>query len=188
MANSSSRVLKTNGLSRPVVPRHNGMKAHVLPLSVCLLGATLVMIGYSQSFPMEPTNGNLVSTTPDGQQLEGPIIPGGRVEVSWHQNWHRLCPLTIHRVITGSDNVSKRPGTFDIAPPETIGVQVASGNFIFPLVPPGRAVYKAEIEPHCLIDKIWQRSYTTPDVVVMVGEINKTQQPPTADHDFTKKR
>lgn len=171
------KVVKSNGNLTAASMVGKSARTHYYPIAACVIGVFLVLFGYNQVDPMQPTDGKLFAIAANGEKLDRPILPGDRVKITWDQDWHRLCPLTIHRVITGADNVAKRPGPFDVSPPPTIGkLQDVPGEFIFPFVAPGKATYQSVIEPHCFVDRFYQRQYETPEVRFEVGAIEQKIQ------------
>lgn len=129
----------------------------LIAISLTVAGAFLIPVHY----PLQIDNGKF---TPDkGKE-------GDRVEVSWRQEWRELCPITVTREFVGGEDGFKRtqaPVEFD--PPEQKGQRYSHGTLVIPAgLPAGRAYYRAIIEPHCWVDKVWQRSYSTPNITLTI--------------------
>lgn len=141
------------------LPTHKTMLEQTGP---GLLAALVVLAGFvliPVHYPLHVTEGRI---TPDI------VRPGDQVKIEWRQEWRDLCPITVTREFVGADSFRKIAATLENQPPKARGVIPYSGTLVVPDLPPGDAFYHSVIQPHCWIDALWQRTYRTPEVAVMV--------------------
>lgn len=119
-------------------------------------GAMLIPVRY----PLAISNGKIEPNV---------VHPGEQVKIEWQQNWYDLCPITVMRVFIGSDDIKQEARRFTVEPPPEKGVRMRVSTVTIPAkLPLGRAIYSAQITPHCWFDYIWQREYRTPDIAMTV--------------------
>lgn len=125
-----------------------------------IVAVGLVLAGYlfiPVHYPVQVTNGSI---TP------GIVRPGDKVEVRWLQDWRDLCPLTITREFIGADGFRKTAAPYDYPAPKAKGPIPYTGTMVVPDLPVGNAYYHSVIQPHCWLDRIWQRNYRTPEITL----------------------
>lgn len=126
-----------------------------LAVVVVIVAAVLIPVRY----PVHVSHGVIKPTITSS---------GENAEVHWVQDWRELCPVTVTREFIGSDGFRKSGAPYLLQPPRTKGVSPYQGPIVIPGLPAGEATYHAIIEPHCWIDRLWQRSYSSPDVPLMI--------------------
>ncbi len=122
-----------------------------LAIALFVAGVLIIPIHY----PVQVTQGRISPNV---------VRPAEKAQVSWIQNWRELCPLTITREFVGSDGFRATAAPYEFLPPEAKGLYPYSGTMVVPTLPPGETSYHSTITPHCWIDKVWQRSYRTPEI------------------------
>lgn len=123
-----------------------------------LAAVALVAAGYffiPIHYPVVVTNGSITPNV---------VRPADKAEVHWMQDWRDLCPLTITREFVGADGFKKTAASYEFSAPKEKGLVPYSGTMIVPDLPVGDAYYHSVIQPHCWIDKVWQRTYRTPEI------------------------
>ena len=128
----------------------------LIAVAVVALGTVLIPTRY----PVEVSNGVINPHI---------VRPGDVVEIRWRQEWRRLCPLTVTREFVGVDGFKKTSTRMTFEAPSRTGVHEYSGHLVVPDLPVGAAYYHSLVEPHCLVDLFWQRSYRTPEVPITVA-------------------
>lgn len=139
------------------------------PAAIAGLFALIAIVLIPTSEPVNVSNGKVTPNV---------VSPGDFATIDWHQTWNQLCPITVTREFVGYDEVKLTMAKMDRDPPPTLMSVDRSGVIVVPHLPPGHAVYRATIEPHCWFDTIiYQRSYKTPDIGFMV-----VSRPPPGPH------
>ncbi len=137
------------------MPKQKTMLENLAPaLFACALfaaGAAIIPVHY----PVKVTNGTITPAV---------VRPADKVEVGWLQDWRDLCDVTITREFIGSDGFRKTAAPYEYRAPKAKGLMPYTGPMIVPDLPAGDAFYHSTIQPHCWIDRVWQRSYKTPEI------------------------
>jgi len=148
---------------------------HLWPIVLCGIVATVFFALVFQQSPMIPSGGKISPVGENDVAINRPVIPGDKVEVSWIQDWNKLCPITITATITGADGFPKSQIPIILQPPKETGIippEKAHRYFTFPYLVAGNATYKAKLEPNCFIDNIWQRQFETATINFQVGKVS----------------
>ena len=137
------------------LPRQKTLVDQVRPALAAVAVALVGIIFIPVAYPVRVSNGSI---TPDVAR------PGDKVDVQWLQDWRELCSITITREFIGSDGFRKTAAPYEYAAPKEKGPIPYSGPMVIPELPVGDAYYHSVIQPHCWVDRLYQRSYKTPEI------------------------
>lgn len=101
--------------------------------------------------------------------LHATLVPltvqaGGSVEVTWSQDWNRLCPGKVTRRITDSIGVVHEFAPIDISLPAQVGERTIDGRMRVPAwLSDGPTIFQSVIEFRCnVLQEFWPISVVSP--------------------------
>lgn len=141
------------------MPRQKTVLSNLGPAAAALAVVGVLYFVIPLQEPVDITNGII---TPEVAR------PGERVAVFWTQDWRKLCSIKVTREFVGSDGFKKIAASFVYEPPKKTGITPYKSEMVVPDLPAGQAYYHSVLEPNCLVDKLWQRSYKTPNVPLTI--------------------
>lgn len=143
------------------LPKQKTLIEQIRPAMIAAALVALGIVFIPVHYPVQVTNGTI---TPNVGR------PADKAEVRWTQEWRDLCPVTITREFVGADGFRITAAPYDYEPPKSKGSFPYVGPLVLPNLPAGPAYYHSVIQPHCWIDRIWQRTYRTPEITLtMIG-------------------